>query len=294
MKHSENFTDVSQRLGYENPPKSIRRASGGCIHHSQIWEFEDGHRFFIKQNRKESGAVLKAEFEALKEIRRTNTVRCPEPYFFDIYEDAGAILAMEYLDLQSLGRTSALNLGERLALLHGVHVEQFGFSTPNFIGATPQSNAQCDNWVEFFWKERIHYQIRLAFANGYTFSNVVKLEKAVFKLLSDRNPSPSLLHGDLWGGNAAALADDTPVVFDPASYYGDPEADIAFTEVFGGFPREFYESYCEHADWDRSGYAERKNVYNLYHYLNHLNLFGSGYYGSSAGIIEETIRRYGD
>lgn len=294
MKHSENFTTVSQRLGYKNPPKNIRRASGGCIHHSQIWEFEDGNRFFIKQNSKASANVLKAEFETLQEIRNTHTVRCPEPFFFEVYEDIGAMLAMEYLDLQSLGKESARNLGNRLALLHGIHAEQFGFSAPNFIGATPQSNTRSEDWAGFFWRERIHYQIRLASKNGYSFSNVNKLEKAVFRLLSERMPSPSLLHGDLWGGNAAALPDDTPVVFDPASYYGDPETDIAFTEVFGGFPREFYESYCEHADWDRSGYAERKNVYNLYHYLNHLNLFGSGYYGSSAGIIEETIRRYGD
>ena len=294
MKHSENFTAVSQRLGYENPPKKIQGASGGCIHNSQIWEYDDGQRFFIKQNNADAEEMLKAEFEALVEIRETKTVRCPEPRFFDVFPDIGCILVLEYLDLQSLGKESSRVLGQKLAHLHNVKSAHFGFRHANFIGATPQPNTFMEHWAEFFWGQRIAYQIRLASKNGHSFSNVSKLESSILNGLADREISPSLLHGDLWGGNAAALPDGTPVVFDPASYYGDPEADIAFTEVFGGFPKAFYTAYRDHSDWDQEGYERRKHIYNLYHYLNHLNLFGSGYYGSCASIIDDTIRRYGN
>lgn len=253
-------------------------------------------RFFIKQNRKESGDLLKAEYQALCEIRKTETIRCPEPFFFDVFPEIGAILALEYLELHPLGADSAQLLGEKLVSLHQNTSDRFGFTAANFIGATHQPNKWMENWGHFFWEERIRFQLQLASKNGYSFPgiSISRLENAVLKALENRSPSPSLLHGDLWGGNAAALPDGTPVVFDPASYYGDPEADIAFTEVFGGFPRDFYTAYQLHANWDEEGYALRKNIYNLYHYLNHLNLFGSGYFSSCARIIEETIRRYGN
>lgn len=293
VKHSENFISLSQRLGYTNPPKKIHSASGGCIHNSQIWVFDDGQQFFIKQNRAEAQDVLQSEFLALTVIYQTKTIRCPKPMFFDVFPELGAILAMEYLDLESLRMDSARTLGKNLAALHHQNAESYGFPKNNFIGATPQKNATNDNWADFFWNNRIQYQLHLASKNGYSFHAIPRLRSAIYQVLKDRKPSHSLLHGDLWGGNAAALSDNTPVVFDPASYYGDPETDIAFTEVFGGFPDAFYDAYRDHADWDESGYKRRKDIYNLYHYLNHLNLFGSGYYSTSARIIEKTIQQYG-
>ena len=293
VKYSDNFTIVSQNLGYSSAPKSIRPCAGGCIHDSNVWEYPDGQRFFIKFTESRAGkAMLQTEFFALEQITSTQTVRCPVPILSLEIPNEGFILVLEYLDLHRLDDHSGARLGVALAELHQCSAQTYGFACDNYIGSSLQINPSSDNWAEFFWKNRIYPQLELAQRKGVEFGGMHLIERAVRTLLASHHPTPSLLHGDLWGGNAAALADGTPVVFDPASYYGDRETDLAFTEVFGGFPPVFYHAYSENAAVD-SGYLNRKAVYNLYHYLNHFNLFGSGYLGSCQQIIHTLLKSHG-
>jgi len=158
-----------------------------------------------------------------------------------------------------------------LAALHRRQAARFGWARDNTIGATPQANGWCESWTMFWRERRLAPQLALAARNGYRID-----VPPVWRLLEGHEPAPSLLHGDLWSGNAGFLPDGAPVLFDPAVYYGDREADLAMTELFGGFPGEFYCAY--NAAWPlASGYQQRKPLYNLYHLLNHLNLFGGGY-----------------
>jgi fructosamine-3-kinase len=175
-------------------------------------------------------------------------------------------LLLERLDLKRNGDWTAL--AQMLAKLHRTTGPRFGWHRDNYIGATPQINKWHDEWATFFIECRMQPQLDLARKNGYPI-------KFSSSLLKDHHPQPSLLHGDLWSGNAGFI-EEGPVIFDPAAYYGDREADLAMTELFGGFPREFYAAYRKAYPLD-AGYGQRKHLYNLYHLLNHLNLFGSGY-----------------
>ncbi len=186
-------------------------------------------------------------------------------------------ILLEQLDLQRNGDWAAL--AQMLAKLHRTTGPRFGWQRDNFIGATPQINAWRDDWGTFFHECRIQPQLALAKKNGFALSEPPRLK--------NHHPSPSLLHGDLWSGNAGFIADG-PVLFDPAVYYGDREADLAMTELFGGFPARFYEAYDEAYPLPE-GYETRKHLYNLYHLLNHLNLFGSGYLQH----VKATINRVG-
>ena len=173
-----------------------------------------------------------------------------------------AFLRLEHLDLQ---RGDYAVLGRMLASLHRQTGTRFGWSRDNYIGLSPQQNGWMDDWAGFWRERRLRPQFERAGLKCEFFEH----------LLKGHRPQPSLLHGDLWSGNAGFVAEG-PVVFDPAVYYGDRETDLAMTELFGGFPREFYEAYNTAYPVD-PGYEKRKHLYNLYHLLNHLNLFGGGY-----------------
>jgi fructosamine-3-kinase len=181
-------------------------------------------------------------------------------------KDGKAFILLERLELShKQGKSGDWRaMGRALAALHGHTGPRFGWHRDNYIGLAPQVNTWKDDWSDFFVECRLLPQARRA--------RIGLPETAIRTLLEDHRPAPSLLHGDLWSGNAG-FTQDGPVVFDPAVYYGDREADLAMTELFGGFPREFYEAY---GPLD-AGYARRKHLYNLYHLLNHLNLFGGGY-----------------
>lgn len=195
-------------------------------------------------------------------------VRVPEPLAHGVAAGE-AYLLLEYLDLKSGGDWTAL--GRALARAHRQTAPHFGWRRDNYIGSTPQRNGWRGDWRTFFAECRLAPQLELARAKGFT----IELGKALDALAGYR-PEPSLLHGDLWSGNAGFTPDGAPVLFDPAVYYGDREADLAMTELFGGFPAQFYEAY-ETAYPLAPGYAVRKHLYNLYHLLNHVNLFGAGY-----------------
>jgi fructosamine-3-kinase len=200
-------------------------------------------------------------------------------------------LILEWLDLGGLSAASGARLGAALAAQHRVPQAKFGWEEDNFIGSSPQVNGWSENWPGFWRDRRIHAQLRMAMKNRYPSRMIDRGER----LLADceaffrtHRPVPSLLHGDLWGGNASALSDGTPVVFDPAVYCGDREADLAMTELFGGFPKDFHAAY--RAAWPLDeGYPVRRDFYNLYHVLNHANLFAGGYVEQSARLIERLV-----
>ena len=182
---------------------------------------------------------------------------------------ASAYLLLEFLELRSGGDFASL--GTMLAAMHRRQAERYGWPRDNYIGATAQPNGWSESWMAFWRERRLEPQLALAARNGYRID-----VPPVWQLLEGHEPAPSLLHGDLWSGNAGFLPDGAPALFDPAVYYGDREADLAMTELFGGFARQFHSAY--EAAWPLApGYARRKHLYNLYHLLNHLNLFGGGY-----------------
>jgi fructosamine-3-kinase len=175
--------------------------------------------------------------------------------------------------------------------VHGQRGPHFGWSRDNFIGLTPQPNAACASWAAFWQTRRLAPQLELARTNGHDGrlrSLGAQVVERVPRLLAMHDPAPALLHGDLWSGNAAFLRDGTPVVFDPAVYYGDAEADLAMTELFGGFPESFYAGYQEVRPI-AAGYRTRRVLYNLYHVLNHLNLFGAGYRAQAERMMERLL-----
>ncbi len=190
--------------------------------------------------------------------------------------DARAFLVLERLDLDE--RRDYRRLAGMLAQVHRHQEARYGWHRDNYIGATPQQNGWCEDWPQFWRERRMKPQLALARSRGFA------IEDLPLERLLGHRPAPSLLHGDLWSGNAG-FSGDQPVIYDPAVYYGDREADLAMSELFGGFPREFYGAYNELLPLPAQ-YEQRKHVYNLYHLLNHLNIFG----GSYLGQVRSTLR----
>lgn len=241
---------------------------------------------FVKTGAASALPRFAAEAAGLAALRATHAVRVPEVHSCAIVEGQ-ARLEIEFLDLRGLGRESGARLGRQLAELHRHVGERFGFAADNWIGGSPQQNGWRDDWPRFFADHRLRPQLQWALQNGMEKKLVSDGESLADRLAAffvDYHPQPSLLHGDLWGGNASALSDGTPVIFDPAVYYGDREADLAMSELFGGFPDSFYAAYRIAWPID-SGYETRKTLYNLYHVLNHYNLFGAGYLSQARRMI---------
>jgi protein-ribulosamine 3-kinase len=219
---------------------------------------------FRKEAAPERADAFAAEADGLEALRPH--IRVPQVLDLGV-KDGKAFILLEHLDLRRSGDYAAL--GRMLAELHRQSGPRFGWSRDNYIGLSPQQNAWCDEWAPFWVTRRMEPQLSLARDKGFNVS------MPSMHLLQNHKPQPSLLHGDLWNGNAGFTADG-PVVFDPAVYYGDRETDLAMTELFGGFPAEFYRAYNEVFPLP-PGYEKRKQLYNLYHLLNHLNIFGGGY-----------------
>ncbi|HUO44060.1 MAG TPA: fructosamine kinase family protein [Burkholderiales bacterium] len=260
---------------------------GGCI--NTAYRVGNGGRvFFVKTNAPQNHDMFAAEAAGLREIAHSGTMRVPQPVC-DGCNDEASWLVLEYIEFGGGGNGRAL--GERLAAMHRVTAAGFGWQRDNTIGATPQINAWCDDWLEFWRRHRLGFQLRLAAENGAPRRMVERGERLLADcapLLAGREIAPSLLHGDLWGGNTAVDTHGDPVLFDPAVYYGDREADLAMTELFGGFGRDFYAAYD--AAYPRApGYPARRTFYNLYHVLNHFNLFGGGYAQQAAAMIEASL-----
>ena len=250
----------------------------------------DPVRHFVKTAAAAELPRFEAEAAGLAALRQAGCIRVPELHFCGI-EAGQARIVLEHLALHPLDRASGAALGQALAELHRVTGPRFGWPADNFVGDTPQENAWRDNWARFFAERRLQPQLRLAAGRGMERSLLDQGEALAERLgafFLDYRPLPSLLHGDLWSGNAGALADGTPVIFDPAAHYGDREADLAMTELFGGFPEAFYVAYRLAWPLD-AGFETRKTLYNLYHVLNHYNLFGASYLGQARRMIGKLL-----
>lgn len=281
---------IGQITGEPFHPGRPRNLGGGCI--NRAFSLSDGHRsFFVKLNDAACLPMFEAEAAGLVELAASGTLRVPRPL------GTGAADGQAYLVLEHIafgGRGDAALAGRQLAAMHQTRRGRFGWDRDNTIGATPQPNDPTADWVDFWRRQRLGFQLSLAARNGYGGRLQIQGEKLLAGLtgLLDHNPEPSLLHGDLWGGNLGYDDQGAPVVFDPAVYFGDREADLAMTELFGGFPDRFYAAYRE--AWPvEAGYRIRKHLYNLYHVLNHLNLFGGGYLGQAQGLTDRLLGELG-
>ncbi len=254
--------------------------TGGCIHRCYRVTI-GGAPAFLKLNETRFADAFAAEADGLEALRRAGA-RAPEPRHHGTHGQY-AFLVLEFLDLRATGDWAAL--GRMLAQAHRKTNPRFGWPRDNYLGATPQRNGWHGDWHTFFAERRLAPQLDLARSKGFA----LELGKAL-DALDGHRPPPSLLHGDLWRGNAGFTTEGAPVLFDPAVYYGDREADLAMTELFGGFPAAFYAAYEAAYPLD-AGYAVRKHLYNLYHLLNHLNLFGGGYLGQVRSTLGLLARR---
>ncbi|MBL4774558.1 MAG: fructosamine kinase family protein [Mariprofundus sp.] len=267
--------------------------SGGSINHAYRISGGNQH-YFVKLNRADNLAMFEAEMAGLHELAAAQAIRVPQPICTGAAADQ-SWLVTEYIELGNGRGESAQCLGRQLADLHRCQSEQFGWFRDNTIGSTPQHNTWTDDWLEFYREQRLSVQFELAAKNGFTGSLQHKGERLMANLgafFSTYQAQPCLLHGDLWGGNCAFDVGGDPVIFDPAVYYGDREADMAMTELFGGFSAHFYAAYTEAWPLD-AGYAVRKTLYNLYHILNHVNLFGATYAAQAEAMTDRLLAEIG-
>ena len=313
---------ISQTTGQEFAIANTRSVSGGCINQGyQV--FGNKTNYFVKINDASQVEMFAAEALGLQQMYATGTITVPQPVCWGTAGNSSYIV-LQWLDLAGGNEQSWTEMGRQLAAMHRqgtsdrfltqslrdataspvvedddlrlrlcgetpkTALRRFGWDRNNTIGSTPQVNTWMDNWADFFAQQRIGYQLKLANRRGGNFADAGRIVDAVRDRLADRKPIASLLHGDLWSGNAAIAADGSPVILDPATYYGDRETDLAMTELFGGFKNAFYRGYNEAWQLD-SGYQQRKSIYNLYHVLNHFNLFGGGYASQAQRIIAKIV-----
>ena len=280
------------RFRAASAPASV--GAGGGFAECQRWESDAGP-VFVKLAPIARELALEAEADALRELATAQAVRVPRVLGFGT-SGAQAFLALEWIEFGPVRPGTEAAFGEQLARLHRVTAARFGWHRDNTIGATPQPNAWDDDWVRFFRERRLGFQLDLAAANGLEPRVVERgrdLGERCGAFFSSHRPVPSLLHGDLWGGNWGVVSGvREPAIFDPAVYYGDRETDIAMTRLFGGFGPRFYAAYQAAWPLDQAA-GTRRTLYNLYHVLNHFNLFGGGYGRQAAGMIDRLLAEFG-
>ncbi len=290
--------NISASIGQSFQLKKQAEIAGGDI--NQVHQIEGilvdenrRARFFIKSNQKNRLGMFEAETEGLQEIEKVQAIRVPHVVCSGVAANK-SYLVLENLKLAGgagVDVDSAKRLGQQLAAMHQTTSSLFGWSRDNTIGSTRQLNKQTDSWIDFWREQRLGFQLELAKQNGCGQSLSIKGEKLLTELeqfFTDYEAEASLLHGDLWSGNYGYLEEGEAVIFDPAVYYGDRETDIAMTELFGGFPAGFYSAYNEAWPLDK-GYPQRRALYNLYHILNHFNLFGGGYAVQAENMIDRLL-----
>lgn len=268
---------------------NARPVSGGCINSAYLLQGKD-NSYFIKINQAQMISMFEAEFSGLKEIEQTHTIKVPQPILSGIFKN-NSFLVLESIILKPGSQQSDKQLGHQLAALHQLKQPFFGWHIDNTIGSTEQINHSSNNWLNFWRTNRLDFQLSLAEKNGFSGTLIEsgeKLSSSLHHFFIGYTPHPSLLHGDLWAGNAAMTDQGEPIIYDPACYYGDRETDIAMTELFGGFSSSFYAAYNEYYPLD-SAYSLRKTLYNLYHILNHLNLFGASYQQQAQNMMDSLL-----
>jgi len=280
-------------LGRQVADAPATEVHGGCINRCWRWETSAGP-VFVKEAPASRLAMLEAERDGLLELRAAAAVRVPEPLALGSCGQA-AFLALEWIDFGPVSPASEERLGEQLAFQHRCRADRFGLGRDNTIGSTPQPNAWTDDWVEFLRERRLGFQLALAAGNGHggrLQERGARLLEVLDVFFATYRPAPSLLHGDLWGGNWGVDSAGQPVIYDPAVYYGDREADIAMTRLFGGFGPRFHSAYVATWPLDQAA-GTRRDLYNLYHVLNHLNLLGGSYRAQAESMIDRLLAAAG-
>jgi len=278
----------------DNMGTTVRNTSqvgGSAWSTGQMLDLEDGRKVFVKTNMSMGPEEMFAgEFEGLKAMYGTHTIRVPNVYHYGPVGQSGSYIIMEHLNFG--GRASQTELGQRLAMMHMAEpmVEEakqglFGFPVDNTIGSTPQPNRWTEDWVTFFAEQRIRHQCQLT-NDGKIVDLGEQLIEKLDQFFVGVDVRPSILHGDLWSGNICAV-DGEPTIFDPACYYGHHEAEFGMSWC-ANFGSEFYQAYHELIPKEQ-GYEERKQLYLLYHYLNHYNLFGGGYYRTAVSLLRGLV-----
>ena len=279
---------ISEKTGRDFQLVNSRSIGGGCINQAYHLVGEQTE-YFVKLNSAVKVEMFSVEALGLEEMYNTQSITIPQPICWGAAEN-NSYLVLEYYSFGRGSNESWVAMGKQLALLHKKGTSnRFGWQVNNTIGSTPQINDWYDNWADFFAEKRIGYQLRLANRHGGNFRNSQAIVEKIRNYLSTHKPSPALVHGDLWSGNASFTSEGEPIIFDPACYYGDREVDLAMTELFGGFPSAFYQGYQQEYRIDE-GYEQRKTIYNLYHILNHFNLFGGGYEYQSQTMINQIMK----
>ncbi|MBT7178820.1 MAG: phosphotransferase [Nitrospina sp.] len=276
-------------FGREVKVQSSSSTGGGCINQTSVLRLTNDERVFLKYNSHPPAEFFNVEARGLKLLAQTaKGPRIPKPLAL---QDCAkpTFLILEYIEESSPGQDFSVRFARSLAELHQTSHDSFGLDHDNYIGSTVQKNAQETNGIDFFRDQRLRPQQELARKTlpPSTDKNLSKLYDRLENYLDISGEKPALLHGDLWSGNYFPDKDQVPCIFDPAVYFGLREADLAMTELFGRLPQKFYDAYHEAFPLN-PGYEERKDLYNLYHLLNHLNLFGGSYLAS----VEQVVRRY--
>lgn len=286
-------TALAQSTGRRVESGPAERVGGGSISECLRWNSDDG-ALFVKLGPAASLEMFSAEAEGLRELASAAALRVPEVQGVGTVPGQ-AFLALEWIEFGRASSRTESALGAGLARLHRVLAPRFGWHRDNTIGATPQHNDWTDDWPRFFARHRLGFQLELAARQGHGGRLIDRghlLCERLAAFFEGHRLRPSLLHGDLWGGNWAADVSGEPVIYDPAVYYGDREADLAMTRLFGGFGRGFYQAY--ESEWPLvPGATQRVTLYNLYQVLNHLNLFGGGYGAQAEAMIERLLAEAG-
>lgn len=277
---------ISNAAGLYFEVQTIYSITGGSTNVSFRLEGK-GQNYFVKVNRRECFDMFAAEAAGLAELAQPAVIKVPMPLCWGTTPHH-SYLVMEYLTLRNdMTESIQVLLGQHLAVMHQVSRFPFGWYRYNYLGLTPQINTLETDWITFWRNHRLGYQLSLAARNGYGGELQRRGEQLLVDLdlfFSNYQPYSSLLHGDLEACNWAIDVHGQPVIYDPAMYYGDREIDLAVTEFFGGFSENFYRAYQEQWPLD-PGYSVRKNLYKLYHVLNHLNLFGGAYLGQAERMM---------
>lgn len=296
MIEASSIEEALRKL-YSDAVKIERRKSvgGGCISKTSLITLSNGEVLFLKEDGNSSPGLMRGEALGLEALDSSEGPRVPKVFALG-ENDEGQFLLIEPIETGKRASDFMSSFGAELAALHAaVRSDRFGFHVDNYIGTTPQKNEWQESWIRFFGERRLRFQIDRAFgmrlADEPLKAGVYRLIESLDRFLVEPDGA-SILHGDLWGGNYMVDRDGRPVLIDPAVYFGHPEADLAMTELFGGFGREFYRAYDEELGID-AGYSERRDLYNLYHMLNHLNLFGRSYLGSVERIVTHYLSRLG-
>ena len=273
--------------------EKIIPVAGGCIHKAWCIHFQNGKRVFAKSNHIDNINMFKFERECLsvlKKFANKSYICIPQTLDLISFENT-SILFLEWMDLK---QTQKNLLGKGLALLHKSSSEfskkNFGWEVEGFIGSSPQMRGWERNWGKFFVNYRLKPQLIRAKKWGVRVDEYKDVLKYLSSYLNDHHPRVSIVHGDLWSGNCGSTKDGLGSLFDPSSYWGDREVDISMTKLFGGFNREFYKGYEEIWPLDHSS-DYRTDIYNLYHLLNHANMFGGSYKENSIKILKDLRSR---